>query len=543
MKRLAKGLAATVLAIASTQAAQAQSTYGCTDLDGFHRLPSVEGTDGVFYRVEPELYNHHPFSDETVEDLARVAQALAQSGTTLIYAPIPPKSMVMTANLPQRAFDYGFDPDIATTLYDDMIDRLQAAGVQAVNVRRALVVGAANYGAPYFKTDFRLNSLGSRIVAQAIAQQVQQSPSGFGGARSNFRSASQGIVEVDSDMRRILQRHCLIELPKTEVELFVTNNTGGNFVNASNGFGSASNFNGSNGGANTNDAAAPTAASGMTGQGTQPVAPTQFTSSGTPLTNSNTQFGTGSTSFSATSRPAPSGTQFNAGTQQTGQFATGNQQVNTGAQQFASPTPFSNNFGGGQGSSVALVGTEYSAEPKLNFAGFLSEMLGMPVDNYSVPGGGAFGAMSAFMTSDAFQTQRPRYLVWENPVYYNLAQYGDQPLRELMAAGGQGCRMPIPVLGSLDSNGLRADLSGLDPMQDYTLMLDTGGSNASFAQFTIISPNGASRTKSVTRRTEQGRTGRFYVPISGLLGNGSNSLEVRLNGPINGTPRITACFY
>ncbi|SPF77991.1 alginate O-acetyltransferase AlgX-related protein [Pseudoprimorskyibacter insulae] len=506
MKRLAKGLAAAAVAFAMAQTASAQSTYGCTDLDGFHKLPSVEGTEGFFFRVEPELYNHHPFSDETVEDLARVAQSLAQSGTTLIYAPIPPKSMVMTKNLPQRAFDYGFDPDIASTLYDDMIERLQAVGVRAVNLRRALVVGAAQYGAPYFKADFRLNTLGARIVAQAVAQEMQQTGGGFGAPRAAFNSVAQGKIEIDSDMRRILQRHCLIELPRTEVDAFATARAGGGNGN----FGTTSGF---SGGVNT---------------GNGGTANTGFNNGG--FNQGNQGFNQGNGGFN---QGNPGGFTQAGNANQGGNFNTG----------VFNNAPAQTGGGFGQFAQVALVGTEYTADPKLNFAGFLSESTGFAVNNLSIPGGGAFGAMSAFLTSDSYQQARPGFLVWENPVYYNLAKYGDQPMRELMAAGGAGCRLPVPVMGSMDANSIRADLSGLDPMQDYTLMLDTGGSNASLAQFVFTSSTGATRTKSVSRRTEQEKTGRFYVPISGLWSDGVRSLEVRLNAPMNGTPRITACFY
>jgi alginate biosynthesis protein AlgX len=168
---------------------------------------------------------------------------------------------------------------------------------------------------------------------------------------------------------------------------------------------------------------------------------------------------------------------------------------------------------------------------------------GANVQNHAIPGGGAFGSISAYMTSDAFQQARPAILIWENPVYNNLAQYGDQPMRELTAAGGGSCRLQIPVISSLDGNAVRADLSGLDPMQEYTLQIDTGGSAASMAQFTFTSPTGATRTSTVTRRTEQEKTGRFYVPVSGLWREGIRSLDIQLNASMAGTPRITACFY
>lgn len=438
MKRLVKFLAASAVAMGVAQAANAQSTYGCRDLDGFHSLPSVEGADGVFFRVQPELYTHHPFSDETVEDVALLSQSLASLGTTLVYAPVPPKSMVLTKQLPLRAYDYGFDPNVATSLYDDMVDRLQKAGVVTANLRRAFVVGGSGFELPYFKTDYRLNSFGSRLMAQAIAQELSQNANFMRMPRGGFSNQSQGMQEIDSDMRRVLQRHCLIKLPKVETEVFVTGQRGG---------------------------------------------------------VGNTQ----------------GGTSIFGNASQTGQ--------------------------------IAVVGTEFSSEPALNFGGFLSEMTGLAVDVRSVPNGGAYGAISSYLTSEEFKQARPAILVWENPVYHNLAQYGDQPMRELVAASGSSCRMPIPVLASLDANRIQADLSSLNPSQDYTLLLETGGSDASQARFVFTSPTGATRTSTVSRRLDQQKTGQFYVPVSGMWREGIRTLDIELDAPFGGTPRISACFF
>ncbi|MEO6299679.1 MAG: hypothetical protein ABIV25_13595, partial [Paracoccaceae bacterium] len=94
---------------------------------------------------------------------------------------------------------------------------------------------------------------------------------------------------------------------------------------------------------------------------------------------------------------------------------------------------------------VVLVGTSYSDSPINNFAGFLSEFTGLDVVNYAITGGNQFGAMTSYMTSDEFRQQRPRFLIWENPIYNNLAQYGAAPIEELIAAAGNTCTTKLPV--------------------------------------------------------------------------------------------------
>ena len=158
-------------------------------------------------------------------------------------------------------------------------------------------------------------------------------------------------------------------------------------------------------------------------------------------------------------------------------------------------------------------------------------------------GGGAFGAFSAYVTSDAFQKNRPNVIVWENPIYNNLAQFGDQPMRELIAAASGSCQTPLPVLGALDGTGATADLGGLDPSRDYTLFVDAGGAAAKVAQFVFLSAEGFTRTKTVVRAHPDARTGRFYVPMTGLWPGGARSVDIRLDTAMSGTPRVTACQF
>ena len=155
--------------------AAAQSVYGCSDLSGRISMPSVEGSHGVFYRIDPDLHMFHAFSDESIDLLAKLSQALAAQGTTLIYLPLPTKSLAMPDQLPQAARDLGFDITIATTVHDDMFRRLSEAGVLSVNLRTAL--RTAPEGQPsFFGTDARMTPAGARRAAVAMAGVISGLP-------------------------------------------------------------------------------------------------------------------------------------------------------------------------------------------------------------------------------------------------------------------------------------------------------------------------------------------------------------------------------
>ena len=71
------------------------SSYGCAALETASALPSVEGLDGVFYRVLADLRMRHPMEDAVMAQMGALSQALAEGGTTLIYVAVPTKSQAM----------------------------------------------------------------------------------------------------------------------------------------------------------------------------------------------------------------------------------------------------------------------------------------------------------------------------------------------------------------------------------------------------------------------------------------------------------------
>ncbi|WGW04286.1 alginate O-acetyltransferase AlgX-related protein [Tropicibacter oceani] len=192
---------------------------------------------------------------------------------------------------------------------------------------------------------------------------------------------------------------------------------------------------------------------------------------------------------------------------------------------------------------IVLVGTKLTGEPSTNFAGHLQEHSGLSVAQYGVPDGGAFAAISSYLTSQAFRRARPDFLVWEHPVWFNLGANGDQPMRELIAAAGPDCAIALPMAFDRNAGVLRADLSRLDPQQAHTLFLDTDGAEAATARFSFYEATGLHRTRAVFRRGDQLLTGRFYMPMSGLWPEGAVSVEISLDAPSGPAPRLFACQH
>lgn len=423
---------ALALLLAMTAPAAAQSTFGCEGVETDQHFAAVEGAGGTFFRLEPDLRMWHAVEDQTVARLARLSETLAANGTTLVYVPLPLRSLAMPDRLPLGISDYGFDPVMAATVHDLAEDRLRAAGVIVPRIRTALRLGSAEAPA-YQPTDPRLTVEGARRLSTAVAEALAPVGALATLPRAQFATvAALEVVPLPSPMRAALQRHCLTDLPQVALPGRVTQRLQG-----------------------------------------------------------------GATSTSL--------------------------------------------VGSAAAPRIAILGTEVIGDPALNLAGELAEATGFDTQIYAVDGGGAFAAISAYMTSRAFQDSRPAVIVWVNPVQHSLAATGDQPLAELTAAAGPGCTVVLPVLAGAAPGSAVADLAPIGGGGDWTLYLDADGTPATEARFDLTGTDGLTRSFYVTRHKDQLATGRFYLPLTALAGQPLARVEVHLDAAFAGPVRMAAC--
>lgn len=209
-------------------AAAAQSAFGCLGLAERHAYSAVEGDGGAFFLLDPDLRMFHPVTEEAADDIAALSAALAARGTTLIYAPLPTKSLAMPERLPQAAYDHGFDPDVAATVYDLILDRLRSRDVAAADLRRAM---RSKDGAVSFHlADSRITPAGAKRAAAAIAQAIAITPGYAALPKAQFSSTPAGASTLPSAMRAALQLRCQLRLPDVVAEGSTTTRAGGGTV-------------------------------------------------------------------------------------------------------------------------------------------------------------------------------------------------------------------------------------------------------------------------------------------------------------------------
>jgi alginate biosynthesis protein AlgX len=189
---------------------------------------------------------------------------------------------------------------------------------------------------------------------------------------------------------------------------------------------------------------------------------------------------------------------------------------------------------------IVLVGTSFSDAPLANFAGALSQSTGLDVLNYGITGGNQFGAITSYLISDDFAAQNPRFLIWENPIYNNLAQFGPDPMAELIAAASASCTQILDAKIS-GTHRLTADLTGVPLAADDTIFANLGNSNAREATFELTTQSGIARRSVMLRGDRVQSSGRFYKPLGTLWHADFQTLSVTFDQPVTAGSQLALC--
>ena len=427
-------LLATAAGLAMTGAAAAQggagtgSAFGCTGLERAEPLAALEGRDGIFYRLNLDMRNNHALSPKTAEMIGAISAALAARGTTLIYVPVPTKSLAMPEELPDTVAGYGFDLKVAETVWHDFLGKLEAQGVTTVDSMTAM----RGVEEPAFlATDFHWSPEGARAVAEAVAETIRQNPAYDGIEKTDYRTEIGEMHQRFSTMRNMLQPYCASSIPRVEMPWFET-----------------------------------------TAQG-----------------NSDTSGGI-----------------------------------------FASESA---------GPPIALTGTSMSAEADFHFEGFLADAADAAVADYAITGGNQFGGITSYLLSEDYHDNPPAFVVWENPVYNNLGEFGETPLRELTAAAANSCT-PLETTNPEPAR-LVAEIGADALPRDGYVRVDTGAPTGRQAEFTFTDADGVEVSATISRPSRWDATRWFYQYAAPLWSEELASVRVDLDRPARDGARLELC--
>jgi len=191
------------------------------------------------------------------------------------------------------------------------------------------------------------------------------------------------------------------------------------------------------------------------------------------------------------------------------------------------------------GPAIALVGTSMSRTPAFNFEGFLAEAAQLDVVNYAVIGGNQYGAIVSYLMSDEFLSAPPKYLVWENPIYNNLGEFGELPMRELVAAAIDDCT-PLDVQRP-DGRTLLAEVPGGELPADVYVRADAGTTRGRAIEIGFGTAEGLHIAASIERTQRLEPTRLFYQYMEPFWEPGISSVEVQFDRAVSGDASLAIC--
>lgn len=208
-------------------------------------------------------------------------------------------------------------------------------------------------------------------------------------------------------------------------------------------------------------------------------------------------------------------------------------------------------FGDDRAPEVSLVGTSNS-DAAYNFAGFLSEYLGVEVLNESLAGGGFDGPLFRYLPSEAFQKTPPKILIWELQTYHNLSERDFY--RRVVPLIGNGCARKTPVLSRtvalkgartealFNGGGQVLDLSG----RNYLLDIRFDNPAVEKLKGTVWYADGGKDHLSLENSPRIEAQGRFVVELRSDRDYGQRTflsldIEAPEGVPAGGTVKVQLC--
>lgn len=199
-------------------AASAESIlFKCPDLANKEKQTIAEmtqGFDGFFFRISGDMRQDYAIMPEAQEYFERMAKALANRGTQLVFISVPSRGIAGQAfldksQLPQKEFD----AKATENSYLDMLDRIRKVGVQIPSLVDISHDEPGTSEPYFFKRDHHWTSWGAQKSAQVIAEMIKKHPNYKKVKPLEYETSVTSEAQMKHTMAEEIQRLCTDEIP------------------------------------------------------------------------------------------------------------------------------------------------------------------------------------------------------------------------------------------------------------------------------------------------------------------------------------------
>ena len=175
---------------------------------------------------------------------------------------------------------------------------------------------------------------------------------------------------------------------------------------------------------------------------------------------------------------------------------------------------------------VALVGTSNSQRPRdkppLNFDGFLRDYLGLEVLNAAFAAAGVHGSLLAYLSSDDYLEQPPKFVIWESllSIWHNHESVIGEQRQVIPSIYGPCAPEDSLIQGRVEASNAQEievlqNIANL-PVYDHNHFLYLEMIDRTLVDFTLvlIHQNGQQDRVRVERSTRAPNSGRFFLELS-----------------------------
>ena len=211
-----------------------------------------------------------------------------------------------------------------------------------------------------------------------------------------------------------------------------------------------------------------------------------------------------------------------------------------GVYTLSKPDPEGGLFGGGA-PEVVLAGSSFS-RPPYDYD-FLAAALQSEVLNVSVGAGGAYIGLQSYLLDGAYQTDKPRVLVWEFPTFADPIPEGAQ--REILGSVYGSCAAPETRFS--DASTARgvplarlADGTGVSAAEHY-LELNFDDLGVLNFDVTLTYADGTEETLALERSTLTPNKGQYFLSLKNEPGAVLTGVTLGLPGGVSGGVSAQLC--
>jgi len=205
------------------RAADANAYAGSDYLSDFRVL--VDGRDGWLFRTEMDLTTTFDITDDSLQGLKRLSEALKQRGTELVLVYQPPRGLMDPDKLKpdqRRAYDL----DTAHRNYSAALEKLRRGGDVVVAPLDTLVDEKKGYEY-FFRRDHHWTPAGAEHSAKVVADAIHALPAFKGIPRKEFTTKPAGVLAKPGTLQKIAAQLCGGGYSMQYVPMFATEGAGG----------------------------------------------------------------------------------------------------------------------------------------------------------------------------------------------------------------------------------------------------------------------------------------------------------------------------